>query len=141
MIRLYSGTDLEDVIIIWREAFTLAHPFINPQFIDQVEHDIRAIYMSKAITWVYTTEGKIKGFISMLGNEIGALFINPKSHRKGIGTKLINHVAEQHKHLEVEVFKMNSMGNTFYQKYGFVFLKDYMHDPTSQVVLRLKYAG
>ena len=41
--------------------------------------------------------------------------------------------------LEVEVFKVNLTGRKFYAKYGFDFLKETLHEPTGQQVLRLKF--
>jgi len=139
MIRKYIASDLEDLITTWRQAFTIAHPFLEIQFVDKVQQDIRDIYMAKAQTWVYIDQKNLVGFISMLDNEVGAIFIEPSFHGKGIGTQLINFVARLHPELEVEVFKDNLIGTAFYKKYGFVLLKEYMHEPTNQVVQRLVY--
>lgn len=139
MIRKYKAVDLEALIITWRQAFILAHPFLDTQFVNKVQQDIREIYMAKAETWVYIDQNKLVGFISMLDNEVGAIFIQPSFHSKGIGSQLMNFVARLHLELEVEVFKDNMIGTTFYKKYGFVLLKEYMHEPTNQIVQRLVY--
>ena len=77
----------------------------------------------------------------MLGNEIGVLFVNPKSQSKGIGTSLVNYVKKMHPELEVEVFTKNKIGKPFYDKYGFVLIKEYFNEAAQEMVLRMKYKG
>ena len=58
-------------------------------------------------------EGQIVGFISMLKNEIGGLFVKPDCHLRGIGTP-------------------------FYEKNGFELIKVYIQEETNQKVLRMR---
>ena len=140
MIRKYRESDLETVVDIWFESSSLAHPFLEPDFMEKVKKDMHDIYIPNSETWVYEENDKILGFIGMLGNEIGGLFVLPNQHSKGIGTQLVNLVKEQHDTLEVEVFKKNKIGRAFYDKYGFVFMKEYFDDASKNDVLRLKFA-
>ena len=43
-----------------------------------------------------------------------------------------------HDVLEVEVFEKNEIARPFYEKEGFSFIKDYLHAPTGEVVIRLQ---
>ena len=137
MIRKHTPEDLDALMLIWIEASSMAHPFLDAVFVDKVKNDMRNLYMPNSDTWVYEIKGEILGFISMIGNEIGGLFVTPSSHSKGIGTQLVKYISSEHETLEVEVFEKNSIGRAFYDKYGFEFLKQYYHEESGEEVLRL----
>ena len=99
---------------------------------------MRTMYIPNSETWVYEKNNSVIGFISMLENEIGGLFVLPNYHSKGIGTKLVNFIRAFHNELEVEVFEKNVIGRSFYDKYGFKVIKQYLHPESDNVVLRLK---
>lgn len=104
----------------------------------KVKMDMREMYIPNSETWVYEENQRIVGFISMMVNEIGGLFVLPQKHSKGIGTKLVDYVSKFHKQLEVEVFKRNSIGRSFYRKYGSEVEFEYIHKPSEEKVLRLR---
>ncbi len=62
----------------------------------KIRNDMTHIYIPKSETWVYEIENSIVGFISILGNEIGGLFVLPGSHHKGIGTKFVDFIKKEH---------------------------------------------
>ena len=95
-------------------------------------------YLPNSNTWVYEESNTIVGFISMLENEIGGLFVHPNYHSQGIGTALVEHINQFYKELEVEVFNENKIGKPFYEKYGFEVFKEYIQEGTNQKVLRMK---
>ncbi len=139
MIRKYKETDLEIVVDIWYRSSSLAHPFLEPEFVEKVKKDMHDIYIPNSETWVYEENGSIIGFIGMIENEIGGLFVLPHKHSRGTGTKLVNLVREQHDELEVEVFKKNNIGRAFYDKYGFISIEEYFDEASNNDVLRLKF--
>ena len=132
MIRKHTEKDLDEIINIWYRASTLAHPFLETTFVEKVKKEMRDIYIPNSETWVFEENNTTIGFISMLDNEIGGLFVLPDHHSKGIGSQLVNFVRKLHKELEVEVFEKNLIGRSFYDKYGFTqaeIKKDYYTDP------------
>lgn len=139
MIRKYQESDLESVLNIWYEASTLAHPFLKTSFVEKVKKGMRNIYIPNSATWIFEEKEKVVGFISMMDNEIGGLFVRPNYHGKGIGAALVNFMSELHPLLEVEVFKQNQIGKPFYEKYGFTLLKEYYEEASEQMVLRMQY--
>lgn len=139
MIRRYKETDLDKVVDIWYQASTMAHPFLKPEFVEKVKNDMREIYIPNSLTWVFEENNKVVGFVGMLGNEIGGLFILPDQQAKGMGTQLVNYVSKLHNEIEVEVFKANHIGRAFYDKYGFKTFKESIHEETGQAVLRMKF--
>lgn len=139
-IRPYKNSDLEAVLSSWEIATRLAHPFMTNEFIAQERTNISEIYMPNTDTSVAEIEGKVEGFIALMGNEIGAIFLNPKFHGKGVGKALMDKAQELHGDLEVEVFKENSIGRKFYSQYGFEQLEEKLHEPTGQQVFSV-YQG
>ena len=132
-------SDVDAIVDIWYDASTLAHPFLDSTFVEQVRKDMRELYIPNSETWVFVKNEKVVGFIAMMKNEIGGLFVLPKNQSDGIGTQLVNLVVEKFDKLEVEVFEKNSIGRAFYQKYGFDLMQKNMHQKTGEVVLRITY--
>ena len=140
-IRQYINSDLDAVISSWEIATRLAHPFMTDEFIAQERINLAEVYMPNTDTWVIEFDGNVEGFIALMGNEVGAIFLQPKYHGTGVGKALMDKAQALHGDLEVEVFKKNSIGRKFYSKYGFEYLEEKMHEPTGQKVLRLKYTA
>lgn len=139
MIREYNEKDIQTVFNIWDEASTIAHPFLNSAFVEKAKKDMYEIYIPNSKTWVFEEDRKILGFIGMMGNEIGGLFVSPQHQLKGIGSKLVNFISNKFDELEVEVFKKNKTARAFYNKYGFKLINEYVHEETGEGILRLKF--
>ncbi len=137
MIRKHVENDLEQIMKIWDASSTLAHPFLHSAFVEKVKTDMRNIYIPDSETWVYENNIGVIAFISMIDDEIGGLFVLPQNQSSGTGTKLLNYVSQLHEKLEVEVFEKNKIGRSFYNKYGFKIIKEYMHEESGEKVLRL----
>lgn len=140
MIRKHEEKDLEIILDIWDKASTFAHPFLPASFVEKVKKDMREIYIPNSESWIFEEKGNVVGFIGMMDNEIGGLFVLPEFHSNGIGTQLVNFVLQNFKTLEVEVFEKNKTGRAFYQKYGFVNDKKFKHEESGEEVLRLKFS-
>ena len=125
MIRKREDKDNDEIMNVWCQASSLAHPFLEPDFVEKVKKDLRDIYIPNTATWVYEDKNVVIGFISMLENEIGGLFVKPGNQLKGVGTQLVDFVRQLHSELEVEVFEKNAIGRAFYKKYGFAQIKKY----------------
>jgi putative acetyltransferase len=140
-IRQYVESDLEAVLSSWESATRLAHPFMTDEFLAQERKNTAEIYLPNTDTWVLEIDEEVVGFIALMGNEVGAIFLQPEHHGKGAGQALMDKARELHGDLEVEVFSENTIGRKFYSKYGFEFLEEKLHEPTGQQVLRLRYAA
>ncbi len=139
MIRKQRESDTEQILDIWFQASSLAHPFLDSDFMEKEKISVREIYLPNTETWVYAEGAFLLGFISMMGNEVGALFVKPDCQGRGIGTGLMDHVAFLHEELEVEVFKKNTIGRAFYDKYGFKLLEQHTHEETGFDLLRMRF--
>lgn len=139
MIRKHKSSDLEDILNVWFQSSTRAHHFLSDDFVEKVKHDIRDLYIPGSETWVFEENNDVIGFISMVGNEIGGLFVLPIHQSKGIGRNLIDFILKKYSTIEVEVFKSNNSGRAFYKKYGFTFVSEEYDEPSKNIVIRLKF--
>lgn len=141
MIRPYRPSDLDALLDIWTRASALAHPFLSAEFMEQERRAIPELHLPVADTWVWEADGRVAGFMALLGNEVGALFVDPALHRSGIGRELVAKARALHGDLEVEVFEKNVIGRAFYAKVGFRQFARSMHEPAGFEVLRLRLPG
>jgi len=137
MIRTFAEGDLDALLDTWYRASLIAHPFLTEDFLAQERKNIPELYMPHAETWVFDLDGDIVGFISLIENEVAAIFVEPDLQGRGIGRSLMDYVRALRGELEVDVFEANSIGRRFYDRYGFLPMREYMHEPTGQRVLRL----
>ncbi len=138
MIRPYRDTDLRALLEAWYSASLIGHPFLDEAFFEQERNKIREVYLPNAETWVFEQDGVVVGFISLMGNEVGALFVDPNYHGRGIGRALIDHARSIRDFLELVVFKDNKLGRDFYEKCGFHQVDEQLHEETGFMQLRLR---
>lgn len=139
MIKTYEAQDLVELLDLWYQASLVAHPFLEEAFLEKERYNIEHVYIPNTKTWVFKKEDKVLGFIGMIDNEVGAIFVHPDQHGQGIGTRLMNWVAERYDSLEVEVFERNKIGRSFYDKYGFTEMRHSIHEETGQPLIRMQY--
>lgn len=139
IIRKYQDTDVEQVLSAWQNTQALAHPFLPDDFQNQERMNIRELYLPNADTWVVEDDNQVVGFIALIGNEIGGLFVQPSHHGKKLGKLLVDQAQELHGDLVVDVFEKNEVGHKFYSKYGFTLVEKTLHEPTGEQLLRLTF--
>jgi len=138
-IRPYRAADLDGLLRSWEAAFRLAHPFIADDFIAEQRVAVAEKYIPNTVTDVAVIDGNVVGFIAMMGNEVGAIFVDPSLHGKGVGRALMDKVAAIHNTLEVEVFEKNTIGRPFYDRYGFVEISRYIFEPVGEETIRMRW--
>ncbi len=136
MIRRYRDKDSEALIEIWYTASQVATPFPSEGFLAEEREAIRKSYLPRAETWVFETEGTVAGFITLLGYEVGAIFVHPKWQRHGVGRALIDHAIDLRSFLYLDVFKENAVGRRFYNRYGFQSEHEHVHAQTGHIQMR-----
>ena len=140
LIRKYQEKDVETLIEVWFKASQLAHPFLEQEFLEQEKENIRKLYLPNAETWVAERESRVVGFVALLGNEVGALFVDPDCHGQKIGKALMDKAVAERGALVLDVFKENPIGRRFYERYGFRQDHEHRHEATGQPCLRLSYS-
>lgn len=141
IVRQYNHSDLEGVLSAWENASKMAHPFLKEDFLAQERKNIPEVYLPNADTWVVDVDHQVAGFIALIGNEVGAIFLQPEHQGKKMGKLMMDKAQALHGDLEVEVFEKNAIGRHFYSHYGFQLIEEKNHEPTGERVLRLKFTA
>ena len=81
---------------------------------------VRDVYLSKAAITVACEVEEPVGFIALIDDFIGGLFVQPARHRQGAGRLLITAALRQAGLLSVEVYAENAKALRFYETLGFV---------------------
>jgi len=139
MIRQYKDEDIDAVVSSWRAASETAHPFLTNAFMDQEADNVRNIYLAFAETWVTEINGCVVGFIALVGDEIGGLFLDPGFQGQGLGRAMVDLAVAEKGALKVDVFKENVIGRRFYDSYGFVGAAESRHEASGEVIIRMAY--
>ena len=114
IVRPYNESDLDAVLSSWENASRIAHPFLEEEFLAQERKNIPELYLPNADTWVVEADNQVAGFIALIGNEVGAIFLQPEHQGKKMGKAMMDKAQQLHGDLEVEVFEKNSTGRKFY---------------------------
>jgi len=141
VIRPYTPSDCEGLLDVWAHAAARAHAFLPRAFLEAERVNIPKVYLPVAESWVWDEDGRVVAFMSLLGNEIGALFVDFRFQQRGIGRALVRHAQARCGALEVDVFERNHQGRAFYARLGFEQLSRSTHDQTGFEVLRLTLAA
>ena len=59
MIRKHIAQDIDQIINVWYQASSIAHPFLEIKFVEKVKSDMEKIYIPNSETWVYEVNSKI----------------------------------------------------------------------------------
>lgn len=138
MIRRYRPADRDAVLAVWAESVAVAHPFWTPAMLTRERRDIAEKFLPIAETYVFERTGTVVGFISLLSDEIGGLFVAPRFHRQGIGRALVDMARASRERLELDVFAANVVGRAFYTAYGFEVVGERRDEDTGKSVLRMR---
>lgn len=118
--RQGSIEDFEELTDIWFRAVGASHDFLTGEQIEGYRRRMPVEFLPQVPEiHVAVEDGKPVGFIGMNGDEIDMLFIEPANHGQGIGSALIDLVAESRRRLLVDVNEQNPKGLEFYLGRGF----------------------
>ena len=137
-LRPFHPSDLQGLLAAWEAASRIAHPFMTDEFIAEQRVAVAEKYIPNTVTDIALIDDKIVGFVSMIGNEVGAIFVDPAYHGKGVGRALMDIPAAIHETMEVEVFAKNTVGLPFYERYGFKEISRHTYEPLGEEVIRMR---
>lgn len=140
MIRPFTTDDKDAVMAIWRATSAYAHPFLSAEFTEMAHDMIRDQFLDMAETWIIADNGKPVGFIALIGQEIGGLFLLPDLHGRGFGRALVDHAVTRKGTLELDVFSENAVGRRFYDSYGFASGAERLDEMSGHKVIRMTYS-
>lgn len=139
MLRQFTDEDLNELLDVWYRASLVAHPFLSEEFLQVERRQIAEHWLPMAETTVFEDEGRVVGFLALIGSEVGAIFVDPDCQGRGVGRALMDSARDRRPFLELNVFEANSIGRRFYDAYGFEFVDRHMHDASGQPELRLRF--
>lgn len=128
LIRPYENEDRDLLLDIWLAASRIGHSFLGEDDLSAQKRLVRDIYLPKAENWIAVKNRTPLGFIGLLENFIGGLFVAPEACRRGVGTALVDHALGIKGTLEVEVYAANPVAVSFYRSRGFVETARRAHD-------------
>lgn len=124
MIRKLLPADLDSAIDIWLRASIIAHDFIPKEFWQGKIGDMKSIYLPNSESYILEDQNKIVGFVSLVENQIAAIFVDPHQQGKGYGKKLLSYTKELRTNLELSVYAKNSKSIEFYKNQNFKIQKE-----------------
>jgi putative acetyltransferase len=137
-IRPYSDDDLGQLLDVWYRASLIAHWFLTEEFLETERRQIAEHWLPIAETLVAENDGVVVGFLAMIGNEVGGIFVDPDFQGRGIGRALMDAARDSRPFLELDVFEANSVGRRFYDAYGFDVIGRHINEVVGQPELRLR---
>ena len=141
MIRAFEAADMNDVLDIWLRASIEAHSFVGEEFWASKIDDMRKTYIPAADTYVFIDSEIIKGFFSLHGDTLAAMFVSPDSQGNGIGQQLMGKAKSLRNKLNLTVYKENPRSIDFYRKCGFVIIKEKVDEHTGHVEILMEYCS
>ena len=141
MIRRFQQHDTESVLKIWLDASIDAHDFIPRQFWESNVDAMRETYLPMAETYVWDAEGSVRGFVSLCGDTLAAIFVSPEFQAMGIGTRLMAQAKAVRRSLNLTVYKENDKSIAFYRKCGFEIASEQIDEHTGHPELVMVFDG
>ncbi|MCC5859134.1 MAG: GNAT family N-acetyltransferase [Ectothiorhodospiraceae bacterium] len=139
MIRPMASHDMDSILTIWLEASIESHDFVSREFWESRLEDMRNVYIPASETYIYETDGTVKGFFSLHGNTLAAIFVSPGCQGEGIGQKLMEKVKELRNPVCLDVYRENHRTVAFYRRCGFRELAEKRDPHTGHVELVMEY--
>lgn len=137
-IRPYRDSDRDALLDVWYRASQVAHSFLSPEFFENERRQIAEDWLPVAETKVYEKDGRLVGFLSLVGNEVGGIFVDPDHQGQGVGRALMDAARDTRPLLELDVFEANEAGRRFYDAYGFEFVDSHVNEASGHTELRLR---
>lgn len=141
MIRAFESSDMNDVLNIWLGASIGAHGFVGKEFWESRVNDMRETYIPDSNTYVFSENGTVKGFFSLHGDSLAAMFVSPDAQGRGIGQRLMNKAKSLRRKLNLTVYRENEKSIQFYRKCGFKPVEERVDEHTGHIEILMEYGS
>jgi len=118
-IRAYRDTDNAVLAALWLDACEKVHGFLGAQVLQRQQALVAEHYLPGSETWVAVSGGAQLGFIGLLDDFIGGLFVDPGAQRQGVGRALVDFAQTLKGQLWLDVYEANAAARGFYARLGF----------------------
>ena len=102
--------------------------------------DMQKLYLPGAETYVGVDNGEVRGFLSLMGDHVAALFVRTERQRRGIGSQLLAHAKGSRNALSVCVYTRNEGARRFYEAAGFEGLEQRLEPESGEQELLMGWA-
>lgn len=133
MIRKFERGDLDRVMQIWLNTNLEAHDFVREEYWKGNYEAVKEMLLQAEI-YVYEDENahKVQGFIGLVENYIGGIFVESGARSRGIGGQLLRYVKEFKTCLTLEVYQKNERAVRFYQREAFLIQSEEIEPDTGE---------
>ncbi len=126
-IRPLRADDVEVVVAAWRRSRIAAMPGLEARMGHTLEDD-RAHFRESVLpdhdVWVAAEGGRVIGLLTLQGDRLGHLYVDPPAQGRGIGSALLDHAkALSPSGLALFTHVRNERARAFYERRGFVALR------------------
>ena len=107
---------------LWERSVRPTHLFLAEADIQALRPQVEQALASDALAWwvICNEEDRPVGFLGYTPGTVEGLFIDPRYHRRGLGTRLLAHAQRLAQGpLAVEVNEGNPGAVQFYERHGF----------------------
>ncbi|WP_176085982.1 GNAT family N-acetyltransferase [Martelella sp. HB161492] len=118
-IRRLLATDTEALCGIWHDASIRSHSFLPADLLADQRRIIAERFLGEAECWVAACGQTPFGFIGLIDDFVGGLFVDPHVQGHGIGSALLDHALSLRGRLALEVYARNERAIAFYRRHGF----------------------
>ncbi len=102
---------------------------------------MRETYIPASDTYVFSENGTVKGFFSLNGDSLAAMFVSPDAQGKGIGQQLMKKATSLRKKLYLTVYRDNPRSIDFYRKCGFLIIEEKVDEHSGHIEILMKYSS
>ena len=119
-VRAGTPADVPRALEIWRAAVDATHQFLSADDRVEIDRMVANEFLPNAELWIAEDDdGRAAGFLVMDGTTIDALFVDPKVHGRGYGTRLLEHALQLAPNATVEASEQAANALPFYLARGF----------------------
>lgn len=121
-MRPATAADAPEIAEVFLAARRDALPYLpKVHSDDETRRWIPDVVMARSEVWVARLDGKTVGFVSVVGDRVDHLYIQPGYYRQGIGDRLLAKAkALSPDRLRLFTFQRNERACAFYEARGFV---------------------
>jgi putative acetyltransferase len=125
MLRQLAIDDMDSAAVVLRMSFDEAFPDLTGLHTpDEDRWFFRERMFATCQLWGYFDGKELVGFIAFREGWIDQLYVLPSSQGRGIGTALLQVAQSKSGHLSLWTFLRNKNARRFYEKHGFVLVKE-----------------
>ena len=111
---------MTSLLPIWRAAVEASHGFLTSEDVDWYEKLVASFLPRMRDLRVAVDENDVAlGVIAQDAGEIQMLFVSPEAQGRGVGSALLEHVAQGQPELRLDVNEQNPSALAFYTAKGF----------------------